>query len=93
MPPRLVPTDEQTTQPAGSVHRATRLSVGVRPRLQAEELGIAPPTRHELVVRALLDNLTLVQHDDEIGEAHGRHAVGDVIVTAPTPTATSREVA
>ena len=41
------------------------------------ETGVKPAACHKLFVAALLDNSTLVHHDDAVGSADGRETVGD----------------
>ena len=43
----------------------------------AVELGVAPAALEELVVRALLDDGPVLEHDDQVRAADGREAVGD----------------
>ena len=46
-------------------------------RLQIEHRAIAPAERHQLVVRAELDDPAVLEHADAIGMAHGREAMRD----------------
>ena len=46
-------------------------------RLQIEHRPVAAVERHQLVVRAELDDLAVLEHADPIGVAHGREAVRD----------------
>src|SRR5581483_2036281 len=46
-------------------------------RLQLEHLGVAAPEAHELLVRPVLDDATVLEHDDAVGAAHRREAVRD----------------
>src|SRR5437660_10225323 len=46
-------------------------------RLQLEHRAIAAPGRHQLVVRAELDHLAVLQHADAVGVAHRRKAMRD----------------
>ena len=54
---------------------AARLAVGRG--LDAVELGVLAAVRHQLLVRADLDDARAVEHDDEVGHAHGREPVRD----------------
>ena len=43
----------------------------------AVQRGVEPAARDQLVVRALLDDLPVLEHDDQVGAADRREAVGD----------------
>ena len=47
------------------------------PLLGLVELAVEAVLREQLVVRALLDDPAVVEHDDQVGVPHGREAVGD----------------
>src|SRR6267378_7798797 len=49
----------------------------IRGGLHGEELRIATADRHELLVRAALDDAALVQDIDPVGRANAREAMGD----------------
>ncbi len=46
-------------------------------RLHFDKSGIVAVESEKLVVSAALDNLSFVEHADEVGVADGRQAVGD----------------
>ena len=46
-------------------------------RLEVEHRAVAPAARHQLVVRAELDDGAVLEHADAVGLAHGREAVRD----------------
>ena len=66
-------------------HAADRDGRGLAPPLRrvfgvgpgAVELGVAAAREHQLVVRALLDDRAVLEHDDQVGVADRREAVGD----------------
>src|SRR5262245_16525971 len=43
----------------------------------AVERGVQAPAGHELLVRSLLDDLAVLEHDDQVGAADRREPVGD----------------
>src|SRR4051812_5895860 len=55
--------------------RRWRLRSAVPLRLQVEQRRVAAALGDQLGVRAALDHLTVVEHDDLIGHAHGREPV------------------
>src|SRR5262245_61314907 len=59
--------------------RSGSATVGLpeRRRLRVEELAVPPPPRHEDVVRALLDQVAVLEHDDAVGVADRGEAVRD----------------
>jgi hypothetical protein len=45
--------------------------------LQVEQLGVHAASRDQLVVGAVFDHPTVLQHHDQVGRADGREAVRD----------------
>ena len=75
---RIPPNDPIMTR----APRLERLSLVVEPgrealRLQLEEPRVGSLRAHELVVIALLDHPSAVDHHDPVGATHAREAVGD----------------
>ncbi len=65
------PVCSRSARPGPASERlAGRLPLGV-------EAGVAAAGRHELVVRAALDDAAVVDHEDLVGVAHRAQAVGD----------------
>src|SRR5437868_6156921 len=50
---------------------------GVRVLRRGDQACVQAACGEELLVIALLDDLALVHHDDQVGVAHGREPVGD----------------
>src|SRR2546430_127760 len=46
-------------------------------RLEREQLGVQPASRHELLVRPLVHQLAPLQHENAVGHPHGGEAVRD----------------
>jgi len=66
------------SEPWGSQIWSDRLpSSPVRRRLNPIQLGVLSAARHQLFMRADLDEPRAVQDDDEVGHADGAEAVGD----------------
>jgi len=69
-----LPLQREPKNPAGWFKQDTDRSQErspIRRRLDAVELGVQAAFRHEVVVGADLGDASAVEHDDEIGHAHG----------------------
>ena len=79
---RAAPSDSRHAVDAHAVaevplaHRGSRHGRR-RGELRAVELGVLAVECEEFVVRALLDDAAVVEHDDRVGGADGRQPVGD----------------
>ena len=71
LPPQREPRTLQGGSNKTQAGRHPQERSPIRRRLDAVELGVQAAFRHEVVVGADLGDASAVEHDDEIGHAHG----------------------